>query len=226
MYSDRFKGGRRLLVVVTAASIAAITAILLLGATPAWGLTALEDQQLAGTIMWIPPGAIYAIAALILLGGGLHGLEQQEKRDRERGTPVPQEPDARPKSSWPARYLGVVLTLALLPLATAACRPPERTPAERQVARGERLYGRFCSECHDPGRLGPVLTQSDLLYYDTAGALFDYNRRTMPPDAPGRLSEREYWDITAHMLRRQRLLPPDVVLGPDTAEAIIIARRP
>jgi hypothetical protein len=48
----------------------------------------------------------------------------------------------------------------------------------------------------------------------------------MPPDAPGRLSEREYWDITAHMLRRHRLLPADVVLGPDTAEAIVIARRP
>jgi cytochrome c oxidase assembly factor CtaG len=31
-----------------------------------WGLTALEDQQLAGLIMWVPAGTIYAGAALAL----------------------------------------------------------------------------------------------------------------------------------------------------------------
>ncbi len=31
-----------------------------------WGLTALEDQQAAGLAMWIPPGLIYAAAALAL----------------------------------------------------------------------------------------------------------------------------------------------------------------
>jgi putative membrane protein len=31
-----------------------------------WGLTALEDQQAAGLAMWIPPGLIYAVAALAL----------------------------------------------------------------------------------------------------------------------------------------------------------------
>jgi putative membrane protein len=34
------------------------------GAVP-WGLTPLEDQQLAGLIMWIPAGGIYAAAALL-----------------------------------------------------------------------------------------------------------------------------------------------------------------
>jgi putative membrane protein len=33
----------------------------------AWGLTPLEDQQLAGLIMWIPAGTIYAGAALALV---------------------------------------------------------------------------------------------------------------------------------------------------------------
>jgi cytochrome c oxidase assembly factor CtaG len=32
----------------------------------AWGLTPLEDQQLAGLVMWAPAGAIYAGAALAL----------------------------------------------------------------------------------------------------------------------------------------------------------------
>ncbi len=31
-----------------------------------WGLTPLEDQQLAGVIMWVPAGTIYAGVALVL----------------------------------------------------------------------------------------------------------------------------------------------------------------
>jgi cytochrome c oxidase assembly factor CtaG len=30
----------------------------------AWGLTAIEDQQLAGLIMWVPAGLLYTAAAL------------------------------------------------------------------------------------------------------------------------------------------------------------------
>jgi cytochrome c oxidase assembly factor CtaG len=33
-----------------------------------WGLTPLEDQQLAGLFMWIPAGTVYAGAALVLAG--------------------------------------------------------------------------------------------------------------------------------------------------------------
>ena len=36
-------------------------------AAAAWGLTPLEDQQLAGIIMWVPAGTIYAGAALALI---------------------------------------------------------------------------------------------------------------------------------------------------------------
>jgi putative membrane protein len=51
-----------------------------------WGLTPLEDQQLAGLIMWVPAGLVYAAAALALAGlwiarsgaaakrGGIHVL--------------------------------------------------------------------------------------------------------------------------------------------------------
>ncbi|GEP07049.1 cytochrome c oxidase assembly protein [Methylobacterium oxalidis] len=37
------------------------------GATE-WGLTPLEDQQLAGLVMWVPAGLVYAAAALTLAG--------------------------------------------------------------------------------------------------------------------------------------------------------------
>ncbi|HEY7385875.1 MAG TPA: cytochrome c oxidase assembly protein [Beijerinckiaceae bacterium] len=56
------------------------------GAAFQWGLTPLEDQQLAGLIMWVPAGLVYAAAALALAGlwiarsgtaarrGGAHAL--------------------------------------------------------------------------------------------------------------------------------------------------------
>jgi putative membrane protein len=37
----------------------------------AWGLTPLEDQQLAGLIMWVPAGLAYLIAALVIVGSWL-----------------------------------------------------------------------------------------------------------------------------------------------------------
>ena len=33
----------------------------------AWGFTALEDQQLAGLVMWIPAGFVYLVAALVVM---------------------------------------------------------------------------------------------------------------------------------------------------------------
>jgi len=39
-----------------------------LATTAAWGLSPLEDQQLAGLIMWVPGGVIYLAAALGLFG--------------------------------------------------------------------------------------------------------------------------------------------------------------
>jgi len=47
--------------------------------TRAWGLTPLEDQQLAGLIMWIPASAVY-LAALVALFAGL-----TRERDDRRG---------------------------------------------------------------------------------------------------------------------------------------------
>ena len=51
--------------------------------TPGWGLTPLEDQQLAGVTMWVPMGIIYTIAALALLGVWLQVMERKERRQRE-----------------------------------------------------------------------------------------------------------------------------------------------
>jgi putative membrane protein len=57
--------------------------------TQAWGLSPLEDQQLAGAIMWIPVGTIYTLAALILFIIHLAWIErkanQRERQMMEQG---------------------------------------------------------------------------------------------------------------------------------------------
>lgn len=40
---------------------------------PRWGLSALEDQQLGGLIMWVPGGTVFLVAALVLCAAWLNG---------------------------------------------------------------------------------------------------------------------------------------------------------
>ena len=44
--------------------------------TQAWGLTAIQDQQLGGLIMWIPAGLVYVGAGLIMVVGMLRESER------------------------------------------------------------------------------------------------------------------------------------------------------
>jgi putative membrane protein len=44
-----------------------------------YGLTALEDQQLAGTIMWVPAGVVYTGLAIGVMGRWLFAMEAREK---------------------------------------------------------------------------------------------------------------------------------------------------
>jgi putative membrane protein len=47
------------------------------GRTTTWGLTALEDQQLGGLIMWVPSGAVFVVIGLALFAAW---LGESEKR--------------------------------------------------------------------------------------------------------------------------------------------------
>lgn len=52
-----------------------------------WGFTALEDQQLAGLLMWVPMGLVYTSACLFL-AGRLVSFEERPPRDRSSFEPV------------------------------------------------------------------------------------------------------------------------------------------
>jgi putative membrane protein len=59
------------------------------GAAAPGSLSALEDQQLAGLIMWVPAGLVYVAAALALLGASLCHADASPRRRRDPlGAPV------------------------------------------------------------------------------------------------------------------------------------------
>ena len=54
---------------------------------PLWGMTALEDQQLGGLIMWVPAGLVYFGAALALLASWIRQSERRVARTAIAATP-------------------------------------------------------------------------------------------------------------------------------------------
>lgn len=56
--------------------------------TAEWGLTALEDQQLGGLIMWVPAGLAYVIAALAVVAQWLHRSEKRNTETTRRAAVV------------------------------------------------------------------------------------------------------------------------------------------
>jgi putative membrane protein len=49
-----------------------------------WGLTPLQDQQLAGLIMWIPGGAVFSLLTIGYFAAWLNALERRSLRLRHR----------------------------------------------------------------------------------------------------------------------------------------------
>jgi putative membrane protein len=111
-------------------------------ATAAWGLTPLEDQQLAGLIMWIPGGLPYLIAALALLASWLA------------------EPGRR-RLRVPLHGLPVLLLVALLTACSHEAGTALSARQAAQLAGGDAARGRValreygCGACHTvPGVVG------------------------------------------------------------------------
>ncbi|MFW6070007.1 MAG: cytochrome c oxidase assembly protein [bacterium] len=94
--------GGALYLFTTALHSGLLGALLTFAATPwypaysvaayAWGLTPLQDQQLAGVIMWLPGALIYLAAILILLGRWLYRQERRSPGDRRVVVPATRSP--------------------------------------------------------------------------------------------------------------------------------------
>jgi S-disulfanyl-L-cysteine oxidoreductase SoxD len=102
---------------------------------------------------------------------------------------------------------------------------PPIAAQDDQIRRGQAVFDERCAKCHGAqgeGKLGRALIgpTANLGGYGTARGLFDYTRKIMPIDAPGRLLESEYWAVLAFILNQNKLLPDGTTLGRQNAAGV------
>jgi putative membrane protein len=183
---------------------------------PVWGLTPLEDQQLAGVLMWVPAGLVYTGAALALVVGWLAEAERRVRLREAQG----------PVRAAAARAGGVALCLVLL---VAGCgSPADAGRGEVETAmlaggdplRGPEALRRYgCQGCHAipglqdaPSLLGPPLARMGSRTY-IAGVLPNTPENMVrwiqdPRDADPRtampnlgVTERDARDMASYLYR-------------------------
>ena len=116
----------------------------------------------------------------------------------------------------------IVASIGLVML--AGCRSPDtgtKPGAGYQTKAGENLYASHCAHCHDvKGGTGAKLSKRVVSSYVNASKLYEYTRRTMPYNLGYRLSDEEYWAVTAYLLHRLDFIEKQDELGPDNAAGI------
>ena len=74
-----------------------------------------------------------------------------------------------------------------------------------QARRGEQVYRDVCSNCHLPDWFSQSFLQS--WSGNTAAALFELVRTTMPEDRPGALKRQQYVDMLAYIFELNGVPP-------------------
>jgi cytochrome c oxidase assembly factor CtaG/cytochrome c2 len=167
-----------------------------------WGMSLMEDQQIAGLIMWIPAGAAYILAVVLVF---LQWLRQSEARALRA-----------------ARHGAVLLAIVVLagPL-LGGCSGEEASATTNfggDAHRGAELIGRYgCGNCHEipkianaRGNVGPPLahvgTRTYLAGYvrnspDNMALWVRHPQRILPGNAMPDMgvSEKDAQDITAFL---------------------------
>jgi mono/diheme cytochrome c family protein len=119
-----------------------------------------------------------------------------------------------------SRFFGSLVVLAALVVGVGEVAAPwsaalaqergltDGVYSDSQATRGGRIYRQTCSSCHatnlEGGEMGPgLLGQPFLDPWDgeSLAELMAYVQETMPQDNPGGLSEQDYTDVLAYMLK-------------------------
>jgi len=97
------------------------------------------------------------------------------------------------------------LHVSALPLSAQDKTADQGVYTAAQATRGAEVFSTHCVTCHrEPGGTAPVLAGERFTksFADaTLQAVFTTIQTTMPRNAPGALTEAEYVDIVAHLLR-------------------------
>ncbi|HLH22485.1 MAG TPA: cytochrome c [Chloroflexota bacterium] len=128
--------------------------------------------------------------------------------------------------------------LGAVGLLAAGCWVAQAGPAARaytpeQVAAGAEIYASSCASCHGArgegaGRSAPdaplVVGPRALTGFRNAQELYDFTTDSMPQDAPGSLTDEQYWDVVAWLLAQNNISDASAPLGPSTAPGISLRR--
>jgi len=103
------------------------------------------------------------------------------------------------------RVMVSILMVLVVPVLAQEKSVEQGVYTAAQAARGAKLFESTCTACHrEPGGTAPVLagerftkTFSDA----TLQVVFTTIKTTMPRNAPGSLSDAEYVDVVAHLLK-------------------------
>ncbi len=125
----------------------------------------------------------------------------------------------------------LALLLVLLPASCGSAPKPEATTAaapaapgsfEEQVQNGEKTYAATCATCHGAslkgGNRAPTLLGKKSLAKN-AKETFLYIKGNMPPDGPGALSDTDFWNVTAFLVKKHNW-PVSARLSLDNAESV------
>lgn len=108
------------------------------------------------------------------------------------------------------------------------------------VAEGEKLFATHCMACHGPGGEGgfkdrlvggvgslnsdhPIKTVGS--YWPYATTVYDYIHRAMPYQAPGSLSDSDYYALVAYLLNRNAIVPDNASLDKHSLPAVKMPNR-
>ncbi len=101
--------------------------------------------------------------------------------------------------------------------------------SDAQATRGGRIYRQFCSSCHAPnmegGEMGPGLRGKPFIDPwdgERLAELMSYVQETMPQDNPGSLSDEDYTDVLAYVLKVNEFPAGDLDLTVESVENIVI----
>lgn len=113
-------------------------------------------------------------------------------------------------------------------------------PGNGTVARGKEVFADNCAVCHGDNGVGgikdrlaggqgtlksdtPVKTVGSFWPYATT--LYDYIHRAMPYQAPGSLSNDDYYSLAAYILSLNGILPADAKLDRESLPKIKMPNR-
>ncbi len=129
-----------------------------------------------------------------------------------------------------ATFSFVAAFMALSDTTSGQAKPTPFTFTQAQVDHGAQLYEAGCQGCHGAGLTGgpggPALNSPAFRSRwrtQPSDALFRFLREKMPPQAPGSLSDKDYGDVMAYLVRTNGAKAGAAAAEPATLAAMSLA---